>query len=264
MSRNKRRIASYKKEEISENKSEKKPFERRIVRAITDGQRHYLKTILDKEITICEGLAGTGKTHIAIGTAIWQFNQRKYKRIVIARPAVEADEEIGFLPGDIDAKLDPFMRPILDELINFVSYSELEQLKNSKALEICPVGMMRGRTFKDTFVVCDECQNVTFKQMKMLLTRLGTGSRMVLTGDITQSDLETRHQGGFQYAYDLFERDPDVGTIQLGQDDVVRNKIVGKIIEKWDKHIDKYKETGNIKSDEDAISEIAHNWRTVK
>lgn len=218
------------------------------VSARTDNQRHYIKTINDRDIVICEGPAGSGKTHIAIGMALQHLSKGKVEKILIARPAVESGEDIGYLPGDADAKLNPYVRPILDELQYYASFNEIKEMQNSKILEIVPIGYMRGRTFKDAFVVVDECQNCTTDQMKMVLTRLGESSKMVLTGDVTQSDLEKRHQGGFQFAYDLcyYTLPHDVGCVRLEKADIVRHELVGKIVELWGKHVDIYKSQGKI------------------
>jgi phosphate starvation-inducible PhoH-like protein len=217
------------------------------VSARTDNQRNYIKEIVSKDIVICEGPAGSGKTHIAIGMAMQYLYQKKVDKILIARPAVESGEDIGYLPGDADAKLSPYVRPVLDELQYFASWNEIKEMQNSKVLEIVPIGYMRGRTFKDAFVVVDECQNCKTDQIKMVLTRLGDSSKMVLTGDATQSDLEKKHQGGFQYAFDLcYEKIDDVGCVELDTCDIIRHPLVGKIVNSWPLYLDNYQRYGKI------------------
>lgn len=203
--------------------------------AKTRNQKQYIKAIEKYDIVICEGPAGTGKTHLAIGMAINFYQKGLVDKIVIARPTVEAGEQLGFLPGDIDNKMDPYVRPAFDELENFLERREIEQLRQDHKLEIVPIAYMRGRTFKNSFIVCDECQNLTKKQMKMLLTRVGTDSRMVLTGDVEQSDLHYNHRGAFEFTYYLLDKDEDCGAITLTEADIQRHSIVTKIVKNWEK-----------------------------
>lgn len=216
---------------------EQEQTRRKSLRARNAKQKEYIKAIHDNDIVICEGLAGTGKTCVAIGVGIHLLDKKVVNKIVIARPVVEAGEDLGYLPGDHNDKLDPYVRPIFDELEQFASVQEINLMKDQKTLEIIPIAFMRGRTFKNSFVLIDECQNAQYDQIKMILTRFGEGSKMVLTGDITQSDLEKNRRGGFQYAYDLFSTYECEGVkcIKFGQEDIVRHKLVGKMIEIWER-----------------------------
>ena len=226
-------------------KTEKQP-KHRSPSAKTPGQRHYIKEILAKDIVICQGPAGTGKTHLAVGMAVSSLRKGEVQRIIIARPVVEAGEQIGFLPGELEKKMNPFVRPCLDELSEYASNSEIVGWQNEGILEIAPIGFMRGRTFKDSFIVCDECQNLDFNQMEMLLTRFGMQSKMVLTGDASQSDLLKNSQGAFAYACALFENDDEISVVHLDNKDNQRNPLVGKIIDKWKSNLYKFRETGKI------------------
>lgn len=202
--------------------------------------------MISNDIVICQGPAGTGKTHLAVGMAVWSLRKEKVKRIVIARPVVEAGESLGFLPGELEKKMNPFVRPCFDELKEYASDAEISTWQSDRRLEIVPIGFMRGRTFKDSFIVCDECQNLNFDQMEMLLTRFGTHSKMVLTGDVTQSDLIYDKQGAFAYACALFADDDEIAVQTLDYTDNQRHPLVGKIAKKWKTHLDKFKTTGKI------------------
>lgn len=215
--------------------------------ARTENQKTYVKAILDNDIVICEGPAGTGKTHLAIGLAIFAFKRELVDRIVIVRPVVEAGEQIGFLPGDIDSKMDPFVRPIFDELAEYTTPMEVEEMRKNKQLEIVPIAFMRGRTFKNAFIVCDECQNLGFEQMKMMLTRFGTDSKMILTGDTKQSDLLMRDRGAFRYACEVFGSQEGIQVVKLDHSDVQRHNLVGKMTKLWEKHLDNFKNQGTIR-----------------
>lgn len=221
--------------------------------AKTVNQKRYIKTIEQYDIVICEGPAGTGKTHLAIGMAISFFQRGMVDKIIIARPTVEAGEELGFLPGDIDSKMDPYVRPAFDELENFLSLSDITQLRLDHKLEIVPIAYMRGRTFKNAFIVCDECQNLTKRQMKMLLTRVGEGSRMVLTGDVEQSDLHKKEQGAFEFVYYLLNKDENCGAVTLTDADIQRHSIVTKIVKNWDKEFDNFKNASTLPVEENNL-----------
>lgn len=222
------------KEKVEEIRKQK----RKTVSARTSNQRKYIKAIINNEVIICNGPAGTGKTHVAIGMAFNHLHKGIIERIVIARPVVEAGESLGFLPGDIDDKMSPYIYPIMDELKEYASYTEIAEMKNSGALEICPLAYMRGRTFKDSFIICDECQNATKNQVKMLFTRLGIGSKMVMTGDIDQSDLNKQSQGGFQMACERFDSprmtDNGIVVVSLEAEDIVRNEKIGIMLDAWE------------------------------
>jgi len=220
-----------------------KQFRRKPVVARTENQKTYIKAILKSDVIICEGPAGTGKTNVAIGMAMHLLDKKVVEKIVIARPVVEAGEDLGYLPGDHNDKLDPYVRPIFDELQQYASLSEIATLKNSLTLEIVPIGFMRGRTFKNSFILVDECQNAQYDQIRMILTRLGENSKMVMTGDITQSDLDKRDRGGFRYVFDLFSKyeeylDDSVSCVRLYKQDIVRHHLVSKMLDIWGKQVD--------------------------
>lgn len=214
--------------------------------AKTENQRDYIKAIVSHDIVICQGPAGTGKTHIAVGMGVDSLRKGNVKRIVIARPVVEAGESLGFLPGELEKKMDPFVRPCFDELEEYASNAEIVSWQNERILEIVPIGFMRGRTFKDSFIICDECQNLNFDQMEMLLTRFGMQSKMVLTGDVSQSDLVSNVQGAFAYACALFMDDDEIAVQSLDYTDNQRHPLVGKMAKKWKMHLDKFKASGKI------------------
>lgn len=212
-------------------KQQNQNYKRKSVSAKTPNQKEFIKAIQSNQIVICEGLAGTGKTHIAVGMAVEALVTGQVKRIVVSRPAVEAGENLGFLPGDLDDKLSPYIRPIVDELIQYASYQEIAEWRNSGELEICPLAYMRGRNFHDTFVVADECQNASKKQLKMLLSRLGEGSKMVVVGDTTQSDLREHQSGDFRFIIKALSDVDNVAICSLHKQDVVRNPVVAAILD---------------------------------
>lgn len=200
--------------------------------AKSDNQKNFIKTIIDNDITFCQGLAGSGKTHIAIGMAIEWLLTDKVGKIVISRPVVEAGEKLGYLPGTAEEKLHPYLIPVLDEINNFISMADYARLKNENKIEIVPLGLMRGRNFHDCFIVADECQNATYEQIKMLITRIGFDSKMVLTGDAAQSDLYKNQKGGFVRMMDLLGDIDGVGLAFLEASDIIRNPIIAKILER--------------------------------
>lgn len=207
--------------------------------ARTDNQKEFIRTMVENDITFCQGLAGSGKTHIAIGLAIEWLMKDKVNKIVITRPVVEAGEKIGYLPGSAEEKLHPYLIPILDEINHFIKMADYARLKNENKIEIVPLGLMRGRNFHNCFIVADECQNATYEQLKMLITRIGKESKMVLTGDAAQSDLNRHTKGGF---IKLMERLPDVegvGLAFLEACDIIRNPIIGRILDKLEEHENK-------------------------
>lgn len=197
----------------------------------TENQKNYIKTILDNSITFCQGVAGSGKTHIAIGVALEHLLENKIKKIIITRPVVESGEKIGYLPGTAEEKLHPYLLPVLDEIIHFIPMSHYASLKLNNKIEIVPLGLMRGRNFHNSFIVADECQNASYDQLKMLLTRIGNDSKMVLTGDVSQSDLNRNMRGGFSELSNVLYGIPGIGTCKLLNSDIVRNPIIGKILD---------------------------------
>lgn len=203
---------------------------RNRVKPRSANQTEYIRTIAENSVTFCQGVAGSGKTHIAIGMALDYLLDGKVKRIVITRPVVESGEKIGYLPGTAEEKLHPYLLPLLDEVRHFISNGEFASLKTNSKIEIVPLGLMRGRNFHDAFIVADECQNASYDQLKMLLTRLGNNSKMVLTGDISQSDLMKHMRGGFLSMIEALAGVEGIGLSVLDFADIVRNPIIGKIL----------------------------------
>lgn len=199
-------------------------------------QKEYIRTIAENTITFCQGVAGSGKTHIAIGMALEYLLDHKVNKIIITRPVVEAGEKIGYLPGTAEEKLHPYLLPILDEINHFIPLQTYTKLKLNNRIEVVPLGLMRGRSFHNSFIVADECQNASYDQLKMLLTRIGMESKMVLTGDIAQSDLQRHHQGGFLSLINTLEGVNGLGCAKLEAVDIVRNPIIVDIIRRLDQH----------------------------
>lgn len=202
----------------------------------TENQKNYIRTIAESGITFCQGLAGSGKTHIAIGMALEYLLEEKVKKIIITRPVLEAGEKIGYLPGTAEEKLHPYLLPILDEINYFISPALYASLKLNNKIEVVPLGLMRGRNFHDSFIVADECQNASYDQLKMLLTRLGRESKMVLTGDIGQSDLSRHLRGGFLSMIKYLDGIDNIGFSVLESVDIVRNPIIAAIISRLESY----------------------------
>lgn len=195
-------------------------------------QANYIRSMAENTITFCHGPAGSGKTHIAIGLALEYLLSEKVEKIVITRPVVEAGEKLGFLPGTAEEKLNPYLLPLFDELGHFISSFDLSYLKNEKKISVVPLALMRGRSFHNSFIVADECQNASYDQLKMLLTRIGHDSKMILTGDSTQSDLQNYRQGGFQNLIHILEGLDDIAMVNLECADIIRNPIIGRIVDR--------------------------------
>jgi len=206
------------------------------LRPKTKNQAEYIRIAAENHITFCQGVAGSGKTHIAIGLALEYLLNDKAQKIVITRPVVESGEKIGYLPGTAEEKLHPYLLPLLDEINHFISPAQYATLKINHKIEIVPLGLMRGRNFHDAFIVADECQNASYDQLKMLLTRLGMGSKMVLTGDISQSDLNRHLQGGFYTMTQVLANMDGIGISYLDMKDIVRNPIIGNILGRLDSY----------------------------
>lgn len=202
----------------------------------SDNQKEYIRTIAENTITFCQGLAGSGKTHIAIGMALEYLLENKVNRIIITRPVLEAGEKIGYLPGTAEEKLHPYLLPIIDEVNYFISNAQYASLKLNNKIEVVPLGLMRGRNFHNCFIVADECQNASYEQLKMLLTRVGTQSKLVLTGDIGQSDLSRHLQGGFIDLINALMGLENIGNSKLEATDIVRNPIIAKILGRLDNY----------------------------
>ncbi len=208
----------------------------------TLGQRKYVESVLKNSITFVIGPAGTGKTYLSVALAVKYFLKGLTNRIILTRPVIEAGEKLGFLPGDIQQKVDPYFRPIYDALYTFLGQEKTFRLLNNKTIEIAPLAYMRGRTLSDAFIILDEAQNTTFSQMKMFLTRLGEGSKMVITGDITQSDLlPGQGEDGLAAASRILKNIKGIEFIYLTSKDVVRHELVQKIIDAYEKNENKKK-----------------------
>jgi phosphate starvation-inducible PhoH-like protein len=207
------------------------------VKPKSKNQRDLLRSIYQNDITFCVGPAGTGKTHVSIGAGVDLLQRARVERIVITRPILEVGQgdrksNIGYLPGTIDDKLGPYLRPLHDELAKFLNQQGIAALKASSKIEICPIEFMRGRTFENTYIICDESQNATEEQLEMLLTRLGNGSKMVVSGDVDQCDLSSYRRGGFENVIDDLDGLAGLGIIYLETCDVARHPLVAAIIER--------------------------------
>jgi phosphate starvation-inducible protein PhoH and related proteins len=202
----------------------------------TLNQKRYVDAIRDQTITFGVGPAGTGKTFLAVAMAAAALAERQVQRIILTRPAVEAGERLGFLPGDIQAKVDPYLRPLFDALFDMLDPDRVNGYFERGVIEVAPLAFMRGRTLNDSFVILDEAQNTSPEQMKMFLTRLGFNSRMVVTGDVTQIDLPTDQRSGLIVVRDILDEVKDIGFIEFGGEDVVRHKLVQRIVAAYDEH----------------------------
>ncbi len=202
----------------------------------TLNQRDYIRTVAESTITFCQGVPGSGKTHIAIGMALEYLIDNKVEKIVITRPVVEAGERLGFLPGTAEEKLHPYLLPLFDELNYFIQMQSYTKMKVSRQIEIVPLGLMRGRSFHNSFIIADECQNASYDQLKMLLTRIGMESKMVLTGDTAQSDLHRSQQGGFLKLIDVLSDVPKLGVSYLDSSDIIRNSIITDIVQRLEEY----------------------------
>jgi phosphate starvation-inducible PhoH-like protein len=199
-------------------------------------QRRYVEAIQQKDIVFGIGPAGTGKTYLGVAMAVQALMQKQVNRIVLARPAVEAGEKLGFLPGDLQEKVDPYLRPLYDALFDLVDYERVTRLLEKRVIEIAPLAFMRGRTLSDAFVILDEAQNTTGEQMKMFLTRIGFGSKAVITGDVTQIDLPTGKRSGLVEAERVLANIEGIEFIYFSEKDVVRHKLVQMIIKAYETH----------------------------
>jgi phosphate starvation-inducible protein PhoH and related proteins len=210
------------------------PLYKNKLKPRSDNQKEYIRSIAENTITFCQGVAGSGKTHIAIGMALEYLLDGKIEKIILTRPVVESGEKLGFLPGTAEEKLHPYLLPLLDEIAYFIPMSQYGLLKNQHRIEVVPLGLMRGRNFHNCFIVADECQNASYDQLKMLLTRIGNNSLMVLTGDIAQSDLHRHMRGGFLHIMNELVGVEGIGISKLDFSDIVRNPIIAKILNRLD------------------------------
>ncbi len=214
------------------------------IRPKTLGQKKYLDALRRHDIVFCIGPAGTGKTYLAMAMAVFALKNKLVQRLVLTRPAVEAGEHLGFLPGDLHDKVDPYLRPLYDALYDLMGVENFSRHREKGVIEVAPLAYMRGRTLDDSFIILDEAQNTTTEQMKMFLTRMGFGSRAVITGDITQVDLPQNKFSGLVEVMDILKSIGEIAFIQLSDQDVVRHQLVQKIIKAYES----YKENGGGKS----------------
>lgn len=206
----------------------------RRIKPRTEGQARYVDAIRDHDLTFCSGPAGSGKTYLAVACAVEAFKEHRVRKIVLVRPAVEAGENLGFLPGDLRAKLNPYLRPLLDAINEMVDFDQARSLMEQDIIEVIPLAYMRGRTLNDAFIILDEAQNTTVAQMKMFLTRMGERSRMVVSGDISQVDLPRGTQSGLRDALMRLQGIPEIGMIRLQKNDIVRHKLVQQIVRAYE------------------------------
>ena len=201
----------------------------------TAGQKAYVEALRRSDMVFAIGPAGTGKTYLAVAAAVAALKAKQVSRVILTRPAVEAGERLGFLPGDLEAKVDPYLRPLYDALHDMIDPERAAKLFEKRTIEVAPLAYMRGRTLNDAFIILDEAQNTSPAQMKMFLTRLGFGSKMVITGDVTQTDLPAGQESGLRVAARLLATVPGIDFVRLGKADVVRHSLVQRIIEAYEK-----------------------------
>ncbi|MBR4867095.1 MAG: PhoH family protein [Clostridia bacterium] len=206
----------------------------RPVKGKTVGQKNYINTIKKNTVTLAVGPAGTGETYLAVAMAVGAFRDKQINRIILTRPAVEAGEKLGFLPGDLQNKVDPYLRPLYDALFDMLGAETYQRYLERGNIEVAPLAFMRGRTLDDSFIILDEAQNTTSEQMKMFLTRLGFNSRVVVTGDVTQTDLPDGKSSGLREALRILRGIEGIGISELSDKDIVRHELVGRIIKAYD------------------------------
>jgi len=208
---------------------------KKIIEPVTSGQLKYVETMLANDLTFCIGPAGTGKTYLAVAIAVSMLKKKQIRRMVLARPAVEAGEKLGFLPGDVQAKVNPYLRPLFDALEDMMDFAQMKKFIELDIIEIIPLAFMRGRTLNEAIIICDEAQNTSPLQMLMVLTRLGNGSKMIITGDITQIDLDTSQRSGMVEAIETLRRIKGIAVVELTRRDIVRHRLVQNIVRAYKK-----------------------------
>jgi phosphate starvation-inducible PhoH-like protein len=208
---------------------------KKVIEPTTKGQLKYIETMLANDVTFCIGPAGTGKTYLAVAMAVSMLKKKQVRKIILARPAVEAGEKLGFLPGDLQAKVNPYLRPLFDALGDMMSFSQMKKLMELDIIEVIPLAFMRGRTLNEAAIICDEAQNTSPLQMLMVLTRLGRGSKMIITGDITQIDLAAGQKSGMIEAIETLQRIRGIDCVELTRKDIVRHRLVQNIVQAYRK-----------------------------
>lgn len=208
----------------------------RQIRPKTIGQHAYIEAIRSNYVTFGIGPAGTGKTYLAVALAVFSLKHKEVERIILTRPAIEAGEKLGFLPGDLQEKIDPYLRPLYDALQDILGYETFQKYMAKNIIEVAPLAYMRGRTLNDSFIILDEAQNTTPQQMKMFLTRMGFGSKIVVTGDVTQIDLPHSAVSGLKQAQEVFRHVDGITLVNLTESDVVRHEIVSRIVKAYDRY----------------------------
>jgi phosphate starvation-inducible protein PhoH and related proteins len=203
---------------------------KKVIEPSTKGQLKYIETMLTNDLTFCIGPAGTGKTYLAVAVAVSMLKRKQFRKIILARPAVEAGEKLGFLPGDLQAKVNPYLRPLFDGLGDMMEFGQMRKFMDLDVIEIIPLAFMRGRTLNESVIICDEAQNTSSLQMLMVLTRLGRSSKMIITGDVTQIDLPAGQKSGMVEAMEKLRRIKGIGCVELSQVDIVRHKLVANIV----------------------------------
>jgi phosphate starvation-inducible PhoH-like protein len=206
----------------------------RTIRPRTQGQIRYVNMIRDCDLVFSIGPAGSGKTYLAVAMAVEALKQRRVRKIVLVRPAVEAGESLGFLPGDLQAKINPYLRPLMDALHEMIDHDQIKQYMEMDVIEVLPLAYMRGRTLNESFIILDEAQNTTIAQMKMFLTRMGMDSKIVVSGDVTQTDLPPHARSGLNDALVRLKRIEGVGIVHLTKADIVRHRLVQEIVQAYD------------------------------
>ncbi len=222
----------------------------RKIKPRTEGQAFYVSQIRQSDLTLCRGPAGCGKTYLAVALAVEALKSRAIRKIVLVRPAVEAGESLGFLPGDLQAKLNPYLRPLLDGLNEMLDYDQVKYLMEHDVIEVIPLAYMRGRTLNDAFIILDEAQNTTSAQMKMFLTRMGEGSKIVVSGDITQVDLPGGVTSGLRDAWHRLKGIRGVSFVTLSESDIVRHRLVREIVSRYDSRRVAESQTEGLEEDE--------------
>ncbi|KUJ71343.1 PhoH family protein [Thiomicrospira sp. WB1] len=218
---------------------------KKVIKSRNANQAHYLRTLADHDVSFGIGPAGTGKTYLAVAAAVAALEQDQVRRIILTRPAVEAGEKLGFLPGDLTQKVDPYLRPLFDALFEMLGFETVERLMEKHVIEVAPLAFMRGRTLNEAFMILDEAQNTTTEQMKMFLTRIGFGSKAVITGDITQCDLPKNQRSGLRHVIEVLEGVPEIGFTFYQSQDVVRHRLVQNIVQAYDQYDKRHTKSGD-------------------